>query len=138
MSKSRHALLCPFCRPDVTKHSRSVPLVLFSYAGRIARFASAPNRNPAVGADPRCKRERQAVPQRFRALTREMRATLQQIAQELGQWGEEHELTGKEGEPLQNKADLSMLSDEELGPLRASSASVPTPQVCRRERAQIP
>jgi hypothetical protein len=50
----------------------------------------------------------------YTGLAREMRATLQQIAQELGQWGEKHELTGKEGEPLQSKADLSMLSDEEL------------------------
>lgn len=45
--------------------------------------------------------------------SREMRATLKQISQELGQWGEKHELTGTDGRPPQ-AVDLSVLSDEEL------------------------
>lgn len=48
-----------------------------------------------------------------RGLVAEMRDTLKHIAQELGQWTEKKELTGKDGGPLTVKS-IQAMSDEEL------------------------
>jgi hypothetical protein len=50
-------------------------------------------------------------------LLSEMRATEKQVAQELGEWTEKRELSGKDGAPL--RIDLTGLSDDELATLHA-------------------
>jgi hypothetical protein len=50
-------------------------------------------------------------------LLSEMRATEKQVAQELGEWTEKRELSGKDGAPL--RIDLTGLSDDELATLQA-------------------
>lgn len=49
-------------------------------------------------------------------LLREMRELEHHVAQELGQWKDTHEITGKDGGPVQiaQRPDLAQLSDEEL------------------------
>lgn len=50
---------------------------------------------------------------------KEIRETLKQAAQEVGEWAERREVTGKDGKPIEvaHHVDLSGLSDAELGDL---------------------
>jgi len=63
------------------------------------------------------------------ALTGEIRATLKQAAQELNDWTEKRELTGKDGGPLSVavRPDLKDLSDEELVVVRTILVRAATP-----------
>lgn len=63
-------------------------------------------------------------------LSREIRGTLEQVAVELGQRIQKHEVAGKNGGPIQvapAKLDLSKLSNEELVALESIAQRVRTP-----------